>query len=58
MGNVLKYNDVKQRLLRYVFENRLQEGDKLPSERKLCALFGTSNLPLHILYTRQYENSA
>ena len=46
MGNVLKYNDVKQRLLRYVFENRLKEGDKLPSERKLCALFGTSNLPL------------
>lgn len=46
MGNVLKYNDVKQRLLRYVFENGLKEGDKLPSERKLCALFGTSNLPL------------
>ena len=46
MGNVLKYNDVKQRLLRYVFENGLTEGDKLPSERKLCALFGTSNLPL------------
>ena len=46
MGNVLKYNDVKQRLLRYVFENRLKEGDRVPSERKLCALFGTSNLPL------------
>lgn len=46
MGSVLKYNDVKQRLLRYVFENQLTEGDKLPSERKLCALFGTSNLPL------------
>ena len=46
MGNVLKYNDVKQRLLRYVFENRLNEGDRLPSERKLCALFETSNLPL------------
>ena len=46
MGNVLKYNYVKQRLLRYVFENKLKEGDKLPSERKLCALFETSNLPL------------
>ncbi|MBQ6353007.1 MAG: GntR family transcriptional regulator, partial [Lentisphaeria bacterium] len=28
------------------FENRLPEGAKLPSERKLCALFETSNLPL------------
>ena len=46
MLKVLKYNDVKQKLLRYVFENRLKEGAKLPSERKLCALFGTSNLPL------------
>ena len=46
MGNVLKYNYVKQRLLRYVFDNRLREGDKLPSERKLCDLFETSNLPL------------
>ena len=46
MNNVLKYNYLKQRLLRYVFENRLKEGDKLPSERKLCALFETSNLPL------------
>ena len=46
MIKVLKYNDVKQKLLRYVFENRLKEGAKLPSERKLCTLFGTSNLPL------------
>ena len=46
MSRVLKYNDVKQKLLRYVFENRLREGSKLPSERQLCTLFATSNLPL------------
>ena len=46
MIRTLKYNDVKQRLIRYIFENRMKEGDKLPSEQKLCALFETSNLPL------------
>lgn len=46
MIRTLKYNDVKQRLIRYIFENRMREGDKLPCEQKLCALFGTSNLPL------------
>ena len=46
MIRTLKYNDVKQRLIRYIFENHMKEGDKLPSEQKLCALFETSNLPL------------
>lgn len=37
---------IAQALIRYIAENRLQPGDRLPSERKLAEMVGASRLPL------------
>ncbi len=37
---------IAQGLIRYIAENRLQPGDRLPSERKLAEMVGASRLPL------------
>jgi len=37
---------IAQGLIRYIAENRLQPGDRLPSERKLVEMVGASRLPL------------
>jgi DNA-binding FadR family transcriptional regulator len=37
---------IAEGLIRYIAENRLQPGDRLPSERKLVEMVGASRLPL------------
>ncbi len=42
----MKYHDVKQRLLQYIFQHKLKPGDVLPSERWFCMRWKISNQPI------------
>ena len=42
----MKYHDVKQKLLQYIFQHKLKPGDVLPSERWFCLRWKISNQPI------------
>ncbi|MBP5641422.1 MAG: GntR family transcriptional regulator [Victivallales bacterium] len=42
----MKYHDVKQKLLQYIFQHKMVPGDILPSERWFCMRWNISNQPM------------